>query len=92
MKKSKRERVLAETDYKCSYCGSRLTEENATIDHILPKKRGGTDCLENLTPACSKCNTEKGDKTPDEYREYLMNKISDLKIKLYTKDKFYYEK
>lgn len=43
----------------CQYCGatSRLT-----IDHVMPKSKGGDDSWENLVVACSKCNTLKGDK------------------------------
>lgn len=43
----------------CQYCGatSRLT-----IDHVIPKSKGGDDTWENLVVACSKCNTLKGDK------------------------------
>ena len=43
----------------CQYCGatSRLT-----IDHVMPKSKGGDDTWENLVVACSKCNTLKGDK------------------------------
>lgn len=43
----------------CQYCGatSRLT-----IDHVLPRSKGGDDTWENLVVACSKCNTLKGDK------------------------------
>ena len=42
---------------KCQYCGST---KNLTIDHIIPKCRGGEDTWENLAAACSACNTKKG--------------------------------
>ena len=90
--KNKRERVFAETQYRCAYCGQKLTEETRTIDHIIPKKRGGTDSIDNLVSACTICNNAKGEKTPDEYRESLKIKISDMKQKLYSKKRFYYEK
>ena len=41
----------------CQYCGST---RNLTIDHIIPKCRGGEDTWENLVVACSSCNTKKG--------------------------------
>lgn len=49
--------------YTCAYCGAK---ENLTIDHILPSSRGGQDTWENLVTACGKCNTLKGNKTPQE--------------------------
>ena len=92
MNKNKRERVFQLTNYKCAYCGIKLTEENATIDHIIPKNKGGTNCFENLIPSCNNCNGAKGNKTRDEYREHLINTIRDLKQKLYSTNQFYYEK
>lgn len=41
----------------CQYCGST---RNLTIDHVIPKCRGGKDTWENLVVACSSCNTKKG--------------------------------
>jgi hypothetical protein len=45
--------------YKCQYCGST---KHLTIDHIIPKSKGGGDSWLNLVVACSHCNTKKGDK------------------------------
>lgn len=49
----------------CWYCGCKLNEKvgsprKFTIDHIIPRKLGGTDTIENMVPCCSKCNYEKG--------------------------------
>lgn len=41
----------------CQYCGST---RNLTIDHVIPKCRGGQDTWENLVVACCSCNTKKG--------------------------------
>ena len=49
--------------HKCQYCGST---KNLTIDHIIPRSRGGEDTWENLVVACMPCNTRKGDKFLDE--------------------------
>jgi HNH endonuclease len=51
---------------ECAYCGGTPTQ----VDHILPRSRGGTDDRANLAPACRRCNMEKLNFTPDEYREY----------------------
>lgn len=56
-------RLLAEDD-KCSYCGTQLLLETATIDHVIPKHLGGTDDDENLTLACERCNRGKGNSGP----------------------------
>jgi 5-methylcytosine-specific restriction endonuclease McrA len=47
----------------CQYCGST---RSLTIDHVIPRCRGGSDSWENLTIACEPCNTKKGSKTPEQ--------------------------
>ena len=47
----------------CAFCGKK----GETVDHVLPKSRGGRDTWENLVAACSKCNNNKGDRTPEEW-------------------------
>ncbi len=60
-----REYLLEKWGRKCAYCGkSNLPLE---IEHIVPKIRGGTDRVSNLTLACHKCNQKKGDKTASEF-------------------------
>ena len=45
---------------KCQYCSKKVTVSNATIDHVIPKSRGGDHTWENLVIACAKCNGKKG--------------------------------
>lgn len=47
----------------CVYCGNR---HDLTLDHVLPKSRGGKTNWENLVTACKKCNSKKGDLLPEE--------------------------
>jgi len=54
--------VLRRDAQHCGYCGGHAT----TIDHILPRSRGGRDSWENLVACCLKCNNVKGDRTPAE--------------------------
>ena len=54
-----RRNILKRDDYRCQYCAKQATP--LTIDHIVPKNKGGKDSWENLVAACSKCNTRKGD-------------------------------
>ncbi|MCK6603954.1 MAG: HNH endonuclease [Ignavibacteriaceae bacterium] len=59
-----RKNILRRDSYKCAYCGR--SDIVLTIDHIIPKARGGADSWENLITACTKCNNKKGDRTPHE--------------------------
>jgi 5-methylcytosine-specific restriction endonuclease McrA len=54
--------VLRRDSHRCGYCGSSAN----TIDHVLPRSRGGADSWENLVACCLKCNNIKGDRTPNE--------------------------
>tara|TARA_Y100000590_G_scaffold107077_1_gene121833 strand:- start:4 stop:558 length:555 start_codon:yes stop_codon:yes gene_type:complete len=59
-----RKNIIARDEHICQYCNSSKTP--LTIDHIIPKGRGGMDTWENLVTACKPCNQKKGDRTPDE--------------------------
>lgn len=61
-----RKNVFKRDDYKCQYCAVKLDSENATIDHVLPRCRGGKHEWNNIVTCCLKCNRKKGDKTPHE--------------------------
>jgi len=61
--KINRHRLFKRDNHECVYCGSK---KNLTVDHILPKSRGGDNTWTNLITCCSNCNRQKGDKTPDE--------------------------
>ena len=67
-----RHRILARDHYRCQYCGRRGTAFELTLDHILPKSRGGRTLAENLATSCRACNNRKGDRTPDEARMPLL--------------------
>jgi 5-methylcytosine-specific restriction endonuclease McrA len=59
-----RKNILRRDGMRCNYCGK--TSPPLTVDHIIPRSRGGNDTWENLTCACVKCNNKKGNRTPDE--------------------------
>jgi len=44
---------------------------NLTVDHVIPKSKGGEDIWENLVTACIKCNNKKGDRTPEDAKMVL---------------------
>ncbi|WP_022886114.1 HNH endonuclease [Glaciibacter superstes] len=54
--------VLRRDDHRCAYCGKSAS----TIDHVLPRSRGGRDTWDNLVACCLRCNNVKGDHTPSE--------------------------
>ncbi|MBT8228596.1 MAG: HNH endonuclease [Dactylosporangium sp.] len=56
--------VFARDGRRCGYCGATAT----TIDHILPRSRGGRNSWTNTVAACSGCNQRKGNRTPVEAR------------------------
>ncbi|MFC2131451.1 HNH endonuclease [Bacteroidota bacterium] len=56
----------------CQYCGKKTKE--LTIDHVIPKSRGGDDSWENLVSACKKCNNKKANRTPEEAGMKLIKK------------------
>lgn len=58
-----RRNIMRRDDFICQYCGKK---SDLTIDHVLPKSRGGKDAWENLVTACGKCNIKKGNRTPRE--------------------------
>ncbi len=58
----------------CQYCGKRFSKCDLTIDHVVPRSRGGYDAWENLVLACVKCNVKKGNRTPEEARMALIRK------------------
>lgn len=45
---------------ECQYCAARIDLKEATIDHVMPKSRGGQNCWENVALACVSCNQLKG--------------------------------
>jgi 5-methylcytosine-specific restriction endonuclease McrA len=60
-----REYLLAKFGHKCSYCGAENVPLN--IDHIVPRSRGGSDRITNLTLACIPCNQAKGNRDVREF-------------------------
>ena len=55
--------VFRRDHFKCQYCGVEAPTGELHVDHVVPKKLGGTDDYWNLVTACSKCNMSKGSKS-----------------------------
>ncbi|MEV6844498.1 HNH endonuclease [Actinoplanes sp. NPDC051411] len=60
--------VLVRDRRRCGYCGGAAS----TIDHVLPRSRGGGNEWANTVAACGRCNNRKGDRTPSEARMPLL--------------------
>jgi 5-methylcytosine-specific restriction endonuclease McrA len=71
-----RRNLLARDGHRCQYCGQCLPASQLSLDHVMPRSRGGETSWENVVASCVRCNTKKGSKTPQEARMRLMNKPS----------------
>ncbi len=61
-----REGILSRDECTCQYCGQRYPESELTIDHVIPRERGGRSTWENLVTACRDCNERKANRLPHE--------------------------
>lgn len=62
-----RQNLLLRDRFTCQYCGKILKNpKERTIDHVIPKSRGGKTIWSNVVLCCKKCNLKKGDRTPEE--------------------------
>ena len=61
-----RRTVLSRDNFTCQYCGVQTGKEDLTIDHVLPRSRGGGHSWDNVVTACGPCNRRKGNRTPEE--------------------------
>ena len=64
-----RRNLMVRDDHQCQYCHTK--KGPLTLDHVLPKNRGGGDAWDNLVTACQSCNHKKGDRTPEEAKMLL---------------------
>ena len=60
-RKITRRAVFARDDWTCQYCGAR---SNLTVDHIVPRSKGGSSSWENIVASCAPCNRRKGNALP----------------------------
>ena len=96
-----RQSIFESWEWKCAYCDKDLDEKSATIDHILPKYKGGHNVKSNMLCSCSSCNRSKGstllenwyDPSNSYYSEERLGKIkhwiedNSAPIKLVSSDK-----
>jgi hypothetical protein len=65
-KKPSSEQVRIRDDNVCQYTGKKLRRDDISIDHVIPKSRGGTDTWGNLVTACKEINRKKGNRMNEE--------------------------
>ena len=67
-----RRNVFARDANRCQYCGKGFPTSELSLDHVVPKSRGGPTSWENIVCACVACNVRKGGRTPGEARMHLV--------------------
>lgn len=67
-----RKNVHRRDGFRCQYCGEKAS--HLTLDHVIPKSRGGADIWDNLVSACKNCNNKKGNRTPEEAKMPLIKR------------------
>ena len=65
-----------ESDPTCYYCGKELKFNLSTLDHKIPRSRGGRNDFENTVLCCYECNQEKADKTSEEYIDEIVEEAT----------------
>lgn len=71
-----RKNVFLRDKFQCQYCGANCRIGSITIDHVIPKCRGGSTSWENVVAACQDCNRRKGNRSPDSVGLKLRRKPS----------------
>ncbi|MFO7963532.1 MAG: HNH endonuclease [Desulfobacterales bacterium] len=65
--------VITRDGFRCAYCGR--FSKNLTIDHVIPRSRGGSTSYENCVASCFACNAKKRNLTPKEARMTVRNRL-----------------
>ena len=70
--KFNRRNVFLRDGFQCQYCGQKFATSKLSLDHIVPRSRGGVESWDNIVAACLKCNVRKGNRTPLEANMKLL--------------------
>lgn len=74
--------IFSRSNGKCTYCGKQAQE----VDHIIPRSKGGTDSVNNLTASCRACNEKKSNLSIKEFSKLVGKDFNKLKPKALPKD------
>ena len=69
-----RKNILLRDRNTCQFCGGVSPAAELTLDHVIPRSRGGTTSWDNLVACCHRCNNIKGDRSPEEAGLTLIRK------------------
>ena len=69
-----RKNILLRDHSCCQYCGKQFSPSELTLDHVLPRSRGGDSTWDNLVACCKRCNHRKGNRTPEESGMHLLRR------------------
>ncbi len=75
-----RRNIFARDGHRCQYCGRSMPLAQLSIDHVIPRSRGGKTTWDNVVCSCQPCNTKKGWRTPQEAHMPLITKPIEPKI------------
>jgi HNH endonuclease len=67
--------IYLRDNHTCQYCSRKFHASELTLDHVLPRSRGGRNTWENLVTACRKCNQAKDSRTPEEAGMKLLHRV-----------------
>ncbi len=79
-----RKTIFFRDNYQCQYCGNNFMKHQLTLDHVIPKSRGGLKSWENLSSCCVPCNQKKGNKTPSEARMDMLKEPMEPSWRLWS--------
>jgi 5-methylcytosine-specific restriction endonuclease McrA len=63
--KFSRQNIYLRDNFRCQYCGARVTSQDLNLDHVIPRALGGKTTWENIVTCCIPCNVQKGGNTPE---------------------------
>lgn len=69
-----RRNIFMRDGERCMYCGLKFRPQELTLDHVIPRSRGGKNSWDNLVACCAKDNHKKGDRLPEEAGMQLIHK------------------
>jgi 5-methylcytosine-specific restriction endonuclease McrA len=75
-----RKNILLRDRNSCQYCGVLLPSSELTLDHVIPRSRGGNSTWENLVACCHACNRRKGNRMLSELDDNILPVVNDLGV------------
>lgn len=78
-----RQKVYDKYNGHCAYCGKPITIKDMQVDHILPKRNGGTNDIDNLNASCRLCNHYKRANSIESFRDFALGGIIKRLMKIY---------